>query len=73
MLTATSADGHQSALNEQAVPVQIDDQSLEKVRRQGYFTYEATLQLEGGRHTLHVSVSDELGGTSSTLETDLDV
>ncbi len=65
VLVTIDARGNQSPLTYQRLPIQLPAPKLEEARRNGYYAFRFTLEMEGGEHSLRIAVDDVLGRTSS--------
>ncbi len=63
--------GNQSDLAFRKVPIQVDMSKLEEAREHGYFSYDFTLEVEGGKRSIRVAVEDLLAHTTSAVVADL--
>jgi VWFA-related protein len=67
VMLVVDAHGNQSRLGRREVPVQLPVDKVEEARTRGYFSFEATLELEGGERSVRVAVEDKLAHTTSTV------
>ena len=61
------AQGNQSELATFEQPITVDSDRYEEAVAKGYFTYSATVEIEGGQQTVYVGVQDTLGGRTSIV------
>lgn len=73
VVVATDGRGNLSDLARVRVPIEIPAARLEEARRQGYFAYRFTLEVEGGKRSVRVGVDDVLAHTTSAVIADLDL
>jgi VWFA-related protein len=61
------AQGNQSELASVEQPITVESGRYEEAVATGYFTYNATVQVEGGRQEVFVGIQDTLGGRTSIV------
>ena len=66
------AAGNQSKLATATQPITVAADRYREAVARGYFAYQVTLRLEGGRQQVYVGVKDELGGRASITPLSLD-
>jgi ABC-type uncharacterized transport system YnjBCD substrate-binding protein len=71
VLLTVDAQGNQSDPAIQRLPIQLPAAKLEDARQNGYYAFRFTLEMEGGQHSIRISVDDVLGRTSSAAIADL--
>ena len=65
-------EGNQSELTSQEQPVSLASHRHEEAVAKGYFSYKATLEIEGGQQKVYVGVHDVLSGRTSILPLSFD-
>jgi VWFA-related protein len=71
VLLTVDANGNQSDPAVQRLPIQLPAAQYDEARRNGYYSFRFTLEMEGGQHSIRISVDDVLGRTSSAAIADL--
>jgi VWFA-related protein len=71
VLLTVDAQGNQSDPAFQRLPIQLPAAQIDEARRNGYYSFRFTLEMEGGKHSLRIAVDDVLGRTSSTAVADV--
>jgi len=61
------AQGNQSELATFEQPITVESERYEDAVARGYFTYNTTVEIEGGQQSVYVGVQDTLGGRTSII------
>ena len=61
------AQGNQSELATFEQPITVDSDRYEEAVSRGYFTFKATVEVEGGQQSVFVGIQDTLGGRTSII------
>ncbi len=71
VIIANNPRGDQSGLTQRTLPIELPADKLEDAKREGYYAYRFTLELERGEQTLRIGVDDVLAHSTSAVIADL--